>query len=280
VSGAKSLSVAFLRKHPAEAARVLEQAEPTLTAALLPSIPGRVAGPLLSRLLPAFAAQVLARGVPDDAAARLLRRLSTPSAAAVLRHLGEENRQRLLGELPSTMAMACRLLLNYPEDSIGALTDTGVVTVLASTPVREVLARLKSLRDEVGDFIYVVDDERRLRACLRPSALLHAVGTLSVGALAAVQVPVLSAQASPNSVREHPGWTSYSTLPVVDRNHRLIGALRQGVLMRALERADETPVVIPDPGSLHIVGAFAWSGLAMLLQAVVAVLPRSRSEAP
>jgi len=279
MNGQRNLSVAFLRKHPAEAARVLEQAEPRLTGALLPAIPGRVAGPVLARLLPAFAAQALVE-IPDDAAVRLLRRVNTPSAAAVLRHVPDDRRQRLLGELPSAMGMACRLLLNYPEDSIGALSDTGVVTVLAGTPVRDVLARLKSLRDEIGDFLYVVDDERHLRGCLRPSSLLHATGNLSVGALEAVNVPALPAQAAPRSVRDHPGWNSFSTLPVVDRHHRLIGALRQGVLMRALERAAGVPIVITEPGTLEAFGAFVWAGLSMLLHAVVSVLPKSRSGAP
>jgi len=276
MSGAKDLTVAFLRTHPTEAARVLEQLQPTETSALLSAVPGRIAAPVVSRLVPSFAARALTN-VADEAVVRLLRRLTTPAAAAVLRHIGSDRRTRLLTELPSAMAVACRLLLRYPEDTVGALADTTVSTLMPAMPVREVLARLKSVHDDVGDFLYVVDDERFLRACLRPSALLHATGTMSVGALDPVQVPRLAAQAAPRSVRDHPGWNSFSTLPVVDRSGRLIGALRQSALMQALDRAPATtPTAGAETDSLVALGTTFWSAASNLLQSAVGMLPAAR----
>jgi len=275
MSGARDLTLAFLRAHPTEAARVLEQLQPAETAGLLGSVPGRIAAPVVSRLVPAFAARTLGN-VADESVVRLLRRLTTPAAAAVLRHIDEERRARLLTEMPSAMAVACRLLLRYPEDSIGALADTTVMTLLPATPVREVLARLKSAHDDVGDFLYVVDDERFLRACLRPAALLHVTGTMSVGALDPVRVPRLAAQAAPASVRDHPGWSSFSILPVVDRDGRLIGALRQSILMQALDRAPAKPTLEGDASTLVALGNTLWSATAILLQSAVGVLPEAR----
>jgi magnesium transporter len=279
MSTAKDLTLAYLRMHPTEAARVLEQLPFAETAVLLGAVPGRIAAPVLSRLVPSFAARSLAN-VADDSVVRLLRRLTTPAAAAVLRHIGEERRARLLGELPSAMAVACRLLLRYPEDSVGALADTTVLTLLPATPVREVLARFKSAQDDVGDFLYVVDDERFLRACLRPAALLHVTGTMSVGALDPVPVSRLAAQAAPRSVRDHPGWNSFSTLPVVDRDGRLIGALRQSVLMQALDRTPAPVRTGTEPSTLVALGDAGWSAAATLLHAAVGVLPVSRRGQP
>lgn len=279
MSGAKDLTVAFLRAHPTEAARVLEQLQPGETAGLLSAVPGRIAAPVVSRLVPAFAARAI-DSVADENVVRLLRRLTTPAAAALLRHVAEQRRARLLAELPGAMAVACRLLLRYPEDSVGALADTTVTTLLPAAPVREVLARLKTAHDDVGDFLYVVDDERFLRACLRPAALLHVTGTLSVGALDPVRVPRLAAQAAPRSVRDHPGWNHYSTLPVVDRDGRLIGALRQSVLMQALDRAPVAPAAGTEPGTLAALGNVLWSAAATLLQSAVGALPASRRGSP
>ncbi|UCH54134.1 MAG: magnesium transporter, partial [Pseudomonadota bacterium] len=191
----------------------------------------------------------------------------------------ESRRARLLSEMPAATAMACRLLLRYPEDSVGALADTEVLAVLPSLPVREVLARLRTARDGVGDFLYLVDEERRLRACLRPASLLHATGTLSVGALEAARVPVLPAQAAPQSVSDHPGWNSHSTLPVVDRDGRLIGALRQSVLMQSLSH----PVAKSEtnqPSALAALADTGWTAVAGLLQAIVGRLPAPRGGRP
>jgi Mg/Co/Ni transporter MgtE len=274
-SSNKELTIAFLRAHPTEAARALESLDPRETAALIAAVPGRVAAPVVSRLLPGFAARSVEL-LSDESAVRLLRRLSTPAAASLLRHLDASRRTRLLGELPRATAVACGLLLRYPEDSIGALADTDVLTVLPSTPVRDVLARLRSARDDAGDFFYVVDEERRLRVCLRPAALLHATGTLSVGALEPARVPVLPAQAAPRSVRDHPGWSSHSTLPVVDRDGRLIGALRQSVLMQALARAPSDARLAAEPRAITAVAEASWTAIATLLQALVSWLPGSR----
>jgi Mg/Co/Ni transporter MgtE len=274
-SSNKELTIAFLRAHPTEAARALESLDPRETAALIAAVPGRVAAPVVSRLLPGFAARSV-EPLSDESAVRLLRRLSTPAAASLLRHLDTSRRARLLAELPRATAVACGLLLRYPEDSIGALADTDVLTVLPSTPVRDVLARLRSARDDAGDFFYVVDEERRLRVCLRPATLLHATGALSVGALEPARVPVLPAQAAPRSVRDHPGWSSHSTLPVVDRDGRLIGALRQSVLMQALTRTPSDARAAAEPRAINAVAEASWTAVATLLQALVSWLPGSR----
>jgi magnesium transporter len=238
-------------------------------------VPGRVAATVVSRLLPGFAARSVEL-LADEPAVRLLRRLSTPAAASLLRHLDAGRRARLLAELPRATAVACGLLLRYPEDSIGALADTDVLTVPPSMPVRDVLARLRSARDDAGDFFYVVDEERRLRVCLRPATLLHATGALSVGALEPARVPVLLAQAAPRSVRDHPGWSSHSTLPVVDRDGRLIGALRQSVLLQALTRAPSDAHAAAEPRAINAVAGAGWTAIATLLQALVSWLPGSR----
>lgn len=268
---AKDLTVAFLRAHPREAARVLEQLNATDASALFAAMPGRVAAPVVARLPPGFAARSLA-SLPDEAVVRLLRRLVTPAIAALLRHLPEERRTRLLDELPAATAVACRMLLRYPEDSVAALADTEVLTARPADAVREVLARLKAAADDVGDFLYIVDEERRLRATVRPASLLHASPSMSVAAVEAVDVPALPAQSSPRGVRDHAGWTRFSTLPVVERNGRLVGALRQGVLIHALERGPRLRLR-RDASSLAVFAAGAWSLMAALLQALVNELP-------
>ena len=216
----------------------------------------------------------------DAEAAVVLQELNPMVAQQVLHQMTAERRCAILAAAPIEKAHQWVQNTGYPEDSVGALADTTIVTLLPASPVREVLARLKTAHDDVGDFLYVVDDERFLRACLRPAALLHVTGTMSVGALDPVRVPRLAAQASPRSVRDHPGWNHYSTLPVVDRDGRLIGALRQSVLRQALDRAPATPATRTEPGTLAALGDVLWSAAATLLQSAVGALPASRRGSP
>ncbi len=271
MSRARDLTIAFLRAHPAEAARVLEQLNAAETSALLTAVPGRVAAPVVARLPPGFAARSLA-SLTDEPVIRLLRRLNVPATAALLRHFPEPRRVRLLEELPATTAVGCRVLLRYPEDSIGALAETEVLTAHPSEPVREVLARLKAATRDVGDFLYIVDEERRLRASVRPASLLLSPASMSIGGTEAVDVPALPAQAAPRSVLDHGGWTQFSTLPVIERNGRLVGALRHGVLIQAVEHIPQQPVV-RDANVLAVAGSAAWTLMAALLQSLVNELP-------
>jgi len=275
---ARDLSVAFLRNHPGEAARVLEQLKAEAAGALLLSVPGRVAAPVVARLPPGFAARSLA-ATPNEPVVRLLRRMNVPATAALLRHLPDARRQQLLNELPATTAVGCRVLLRYPEDSIGALADTEVLTALPVESVREVLARIKGATRDIGDFLYIVDEERRLRACIRPAALLLAPPSMSVAGAESADVPVLPAQAAPRSIRDHGGWTRYSTLPVIERSGRLVGALRQGVLIQVLAQGVSGRAEL-ETDALATAGSAAWSLMAALLQSLVNELPATSSRRP
>ena len=271
---ARDLTIAFLRAHPAEGARVLERLDTAEIGALWSALPGRVAAPVVARLTPRQAARSV-DALADDNLVRLLRRMTTPSVAALLRHLPEARRARLIDELPAATGVACRVLLRYPEDSVGALANTDVFTALPGDSVRDVLARLKALRDDIGDFLFIVDGERRLRACVRPASLLHVAGTMSIGAVDAVDVPALPAQAAPQSIRDHAGWTRFSTLPVVDRQGRLVGALRQSALVRVLEQQPREHLE-REAGTMAALATTSWAVMAGLLQSAVNVLPGSR----
>jgi len=274
----RDLTVAFLRAHPAEGARVLERLDTAEISALWSTLPGRVAAPVVARLSPKLAARSV-EALADEKLVRLLRRLTTPSIAALLRHLPEVRRTHLIDELPAATGVACRLLLRYPEDSVAALANTDVFTALPGDSVRDVLARLKALRDDVGDFLFIVDDERRLRACVRPASLLHVAGTMSIGAVDSVEVQALPAQAAPHSIRNHAGWTRFSTLPVVDRQSRLVGELRQGALVHVLEQQPQA-LRAHETGTLTAFAATSWTVLAGLLQSAANVLPGSQRGEP
>lgn len=265
----REFTLAFVRSHPGEAARVLEQLPPADAAALLAEVPAGIACGLVARLLPAFAARSLAL-LPRERVVRLLRGAGAPSSAAILRHAPGAWRAAVLGALPTPTALACRLLLRFPEDTVGALADVEVPTFSPATTVREVLALLKNREDDAGDFIYVLDADRRLRACIRPRALLHASGTLPIGEAPSVDLPTLPATATVSSVRGHDGWNAHSTLPVVDRGRRFVGALRQAALARAISRRSAGPA--PE-GVLELLAESGWSAFSGLLDAAVGILP-------
>ena len=119
------LSHAFLAAHPDDAARVLEQLPGEDAAALFERAPGTARRTGARRDAPLHGGALPAAAWTPARAAMLLAPISVPAAAAVLRHVPEPRRTQLLDALPTATALACRALLGYPEDSVGACVDTG-----------------------------------------------------------------------------------------------------------------------------------------------------------
>jgi Mg/Co/Ni transporter MgtE len=223
-------------------------------------------------MFPAHAARALAL-MPDDFASHLLRRIGARSTTAVLRHLPTARRTTLIKRLPLTMATAVRLMLRHPEDSVGALTDVEILALPEKTTAREALARLRASTDDAGDFVYIVDSELRLIGCLRPATLLRAPSSSSMGELAQRGIPRLSAHAKAESVRDHHGWSAYSTLPVVAPGGRLMGALRREALMRSATPTSQSSPMEPAASVIESFVCAYWFALSGLVATAVNWLP-------
>jgi len=267
------LTLAFLETHPDDAARVLERLDPVQAATLFDTLPARLAAPVLARMLSAYAARILTQ-MSDERATGLVRRLNTQAGAAVLRHLPGPQQRYLLKQLPTASSVAYRLLLAYPEDSVGALADLQVPAYTPESGAKEVLARLRHSTWNHSDFLYVVDPDKRLKGSVRLADLLHADGATSLSQIMSTPVPTLSALATLLSTAEHPGWNDYHALPVVDRHAHFVGALRHTALMQALAHLRvQAPDTAAVTGLLETLGGAYWFAVSNLLQVAVSALP-------
>lgn len=206
-----------------EAARVLDAASIDELTDLLVSIPARVAGPVLAEMQPRTAAAVVV-ALPVEHAADLLERIGQQPSVVLLRHVEEPRRTRLIEALPTATALATRLLLGYPDDSVGACVNPNVVVVLATQSVGDVLERVRNLDVPVQE-VFIVDDSRQLLGWARLDALLRTAESGPIGGLLLSAAAVLTANMPLAGALEHPGWEFASRLPVVERGERLVGVL-------------------------------------------------------
>jgi len=267
----RDLTLAYLESHPAEAAAVLEHVPRDSASALFAITPARAGAPVLSHMIPVLAASALAT-LPAETVAGLLRTAPTQSAAAILRYFSKEARQAVLEQLPKGAATACRFVLGYPEDSVGAITELDVLALPPDTTIRETLARLRTIGG-IGDYVYVVNNDKRLFGGIALSALLRVVTTTTLESVADRGIATLSAQATLTAAHDNPAWSSYHVLPVVDRQGTFIGAVRHTVLARALAKARPPTLEEQYDGTPGQVAASLWQVTEGLLQTAVAWLP-------
>lgn len=265
------LTRAFLEQHPAEAARVLEQVAPASAAALLNTLPLPVTTEVLRHMLAAHAARCLERLKPA-AGVGLLRALPAQTGAGLLRYLPPAQRDAWLRELPTNVALSLRLLLSYPEDSVGAWVDARVPALAPATTARQALERARRAKDSAADVFYVVDDDLRLLGTVRLADLIRANARAPLAQLAQRTAPVLAASAPVAAAANNAGWVEYRSLAVVDIDGRFLGALHYPRLVRALAHVRTEPLANTVAHALTDVLNVYWSLFSRLIVLAVPVV--------
>jgi magnesium transporter len=268
----RELSLAFAETHPSDAARVLEHLSVTDATAFLTLLPARLGAPVLRHMLPTSAARCLEQ-LDDETAAGLVHDLDAQAGTAMLRYVEPRRRERLVTQLPTASALAFRLLLTYPEDTVGAWINPHCLAVTPETPVSEALERLRQSSESAVTYLFVVNADQRLLGITAVTDLLRAGRGAGVAQIMRPPRHPLSARASLSAARGSEGWQEFNALPVVERQHRFIGALEYPVLCRALEQPRLGDAAPPVPDGLSLLARSGWSMYANLLHALVALLP-------
>jgi len=269
------LTLAFLGNHPAEAARVLGRLPPGDAAALFESVPARAGGPVIRHMLPAAAARILG-AVDREVALSLLAATGTQATVAILRNVAEPLRATLLSGLPTTVAFAARLLLHYPDDSVGAWVDPDIVTLSPQQTVAVAVERITESRETVVEQVFVVDGEQQLVGVIPVHELLRAPRTSVLGSVMEKPPAVLTASATVNGAARRRGWQQASALPVIDRTGQLIGVLRRPTLERALARHRVPAFVGEDMYLSTMLARGYWDAISGLAEAAVWLLPKTK----
>ncbi len=278
MSSREELSYAFLEAHPVDAARVLERLAPASAAALLQSAPLRLASPVLRQMLPLAGARCLEQ-FDNSETAGLLHALGPQAGVALLRYVSPERRVRALEQLPTALTLAYELLLGYPEGTVGAWMDPRAMAFPADMTCGEALERVRQADEALIADPFVIDRNQRLQGYVEFADLLRAHATTPLTRLLRSSPNRLPAQALLAGLREHPGWREASTLPVVERGDRLVGALTHTALQRALSLEHATPGSGATDDTLSGLAGAYWFGVSSLIQAIVGQLPaRSRRE--
>jgi len=272
MADAESLTHAFMRSHPAEAARVLEAVSAPEAAALLARVPARLGAPVLGAMLPGSAARCL-EALAEERALEVLGGQATQPLVAVLRQVPEPGRSRLIAGLPTAAGLASKLLLGFAEEAVGAWTDSDVIALPAPTAAHAALERVRHA-EAVVLRVFVTGEARRLEGWVPIAALLRAPDSATLGSLMTRPEAVLAANAPLTGALAHPGWERASALPVVEPGNRLIGVLTRDALTRALRSVARPAGGATGESLLGILALGYWEMLSGIVEAAATLLPR------
>lgn len=232
-----SLSQYFLENHPRDAARILEQYTPEELATYLEQFSSQTAANMFRHINPSIAVGCLVK-MGLEKSAEIIGQFSIERASMLLRRMSFTDRIRIIKALPPLTANMIKLVLRYPEGTVGQYMNPNVFAVNKDRRVSEVIETIHASYDQVRSKVYVVDDKQRLIGVVFIRDLLVSDPDVPVGKIMSEPETTFSARASLLSVRDHPQWNDRDSLPVVDQSGRFIGILKRGVMVDALARGD------------------------------------------
>lgn len=225
------LTLGYFQAHPVEAARHLESLGPQEASVLVEALPGEEIANVLEHCLPVSTAKILGE-LSKDLSSDVLSNMNATSAIGVLRQFEETSRHDILERLDNSMGSTLRRALRYSPNTAGSLADPQVFTLPPDISVEEAVSRIRIHGQKAMYYIYVIDRDGKLEGVLTLRQLLVDTSDHLVGTLMETQITTLSAEANFEEILQHPEWSRFHTLPVVDRWGTFFGALRYRMLRR------------------------------------------------
>jgi magnesium transporter len=258
---------AFTRRHPGAAARLLENYSPRQLGELFDKASKESVAATLEYMSADRGADC--RGVmKPESAARLLAALHTDFQLAIMRLSKPAVRDALLEALDDEISEPLKLMLSYPEGTVGELMDAFVFTVPNDISVQETLKRARAASLEMPFYVYVLDRQQRLVGVASLKNLIRAKRSEPVSSLMNRDVVALNPLAPKSAMVKSPHWRTFHTLPVTEEDGVFLGVVRYETISRLRQELE------PEGGDGDIIdtalalGELYWVGLAGVMDGI------------
>jgi len=173
----------------------------------------------------------------DEELIGLVSELDPDDAADILSELSEEERAELLESISPTESAEIKELMSYSEDSAGGIMDPVLISVSENATVAEAVSKIRAAEiDEDFYSVYIVNKAGRFLGDVRLRFLLTRPEKMRIGELIDPDTIYVNADTDQEEVRNIFSKNDLIVVPVLDKNHRLIGRITAD---RVIEVAEE-----------------------------------------
>jgi hypothetical protein len=181
---------------------------------------------------------------------------------------------------PTVSAIGARVLLGYPEDTVGAWADPHVVALAPELGALEALALVRGEPEGEAGEVFVVGADRRLLGVVDLATLLRAPEWRTLSAIMRPPAATLAAVMPLSGATSHRAWKHSTALPVVERGERLIGVLRLAALAGAVAGARGGREPDGDMTLVEYGARSYWDVVVGLVRACLALVPAAKPVLP
>ncbi|MDQ8184371.1 magnesium transporter [Pelagicoccus sp. SDUM812002] len=223
----------YLLNFTIDAARRIEVMRMADALDALEDQPPHVLARVFERLAPGTADSLLKK-LPEVASSQLLVNVDIRTGTALLSRCPSELRERLLGTLDKGVSKEYRSLLQYPENSAGALMQPRVVAINQDVTVDAAIRQIKQRKVSSLHHLLLLDDEMRLAGTVDIQRIALADGHETLASLSLPVKTVVEPLDPREDVVAKLEKFRVDAIPVVDIDHRLIGVIEGQNLIDAL----------------------------------------------
>ncbi len=223
--------------HPADLADIVEELSPEERGAIFETLDSEVAAEALSEVDPKLQASIL-ESLEAEKAAEIVEEMDPDEAADVLAGLEEETSEDILEEMEGEPKAEVAGLLEFEEDTAGGMMTTEYVALHESALAADAIEALRGNEEllETLNTLFLVDSEGRLVASVPVGRLFIAASDTPVRELASGQLIKVSVREKKDRVTELFDKYNLLTLPVVDEEGRLAGAITADDIISVLRQ--------------------------------------------
>jgi len=225
------ISEYFIKNHPIEAARSLENLNFNEIIAFLNEAPTSIAVILFSHLERFIAVSCLEK-ISADKSAQIIEQIPIDIAIIFLRRVNKNTAESILRLVSNEHAALLKRILDYAPNTAGALADPLVLTLPDDISVKEALKRIQKRPERAIFYLYILNRKQHLSGVISIRELMLAKHSEILSSIMESSITRLRASANLDAILSHPGWQEFHTLPVVEDNNIFLGAIHYDMLRR------------------------------------------------
>ncbi len=219
------LSTYLLQQHPKYSARILQQYDTEDVAAFFENISPAVVANVIKEMIPTFSSDCL-NLMSFEHSSKVIVTLGIEKASLLMRKMKIGQRVKFIRSMPTVFANRIRLVLRYPEGTVGNVMNPNVFSVNQDMTVHEVINALKKNAHEVYDQIFVVDEAQNLAGVVSAGQLL-ATENVQIKRIMREPDNTIPARSNLKMIMALPEWGHREYFPVVDHTGVFIGTINK-----------------------------------------------------
>ncbi len=210
--------------HPADLADILEDLGTDERISLLESVSPVTAAATLQEMPINLRVQI-AESLENDKLASIISEMQMDETVDLLDELTPERRDALFALLTLDRVAEIKDLTKLSAFIVGGIMNTNFISVKESQSVREVLKIVKAetKKAELLYYIYVVDEEERIKGLVTLRHLLSTKGTAPIATIMHTNIITVRLDSSIKRVAQVFFRYKFEAIPVVDENDKLQG---------------------------------------------------------